>query len=127
MWAKRHQFIFTLALTVAIASSSMAVPQSPKADWRRLEADNGQVYAVNVASIIRERPFAEVFVYRVEGECPTWPKCPLAYQTLRFRFHCSSGSFSVDDGARISPMTYAPPRSVAAQIGALACAGPGKP
>jgi uncharacterized protein YecT (DUF1311 family) len=93
--------------------------QLVKADWRTIVADNGAVTAVDMKSIsYLVRGGAYMVAYSVEADIfdPSNLK--------NFTFDCQ-GHFSVLSAATggISPMMYAPPRSVAAQIGALACAG----
>jgi hypothetical protein len=91
-----------------------------KANWRTIEADNGAVAAVDMKSIVHDTNGhgAYAVAYIVGGDI-------FDPSNLRgFTFDCQ-GHFSVLLAASggISPMTYGPPRSVAAQIGALACAG----
>ncbi len=89
-----------------------------KANWRTIEADNGAVTAIDMKSIVHdaEGRGANVVAYVVESDF-------FDPSNLRgFTFDCD-GRFSVLSAVGLSPMVYAPPRSVAAQIGALACAG----
>jgi hypothetical protein len=89
-----------------------------KATWRTIEADNGAVTAIGMKSIVHDAGGhgANAVAYVVEGDI-------FDPSNLRgFTFDCH-GHFSVLSAAGLSPMVYAPPRSVAAQIGALACAG----
>jgi hypothetical protein len=88
------------------------------ANWRTFEADNGAVTAVDLKSIahLAYGHGAYVVAYVVEGDL-------FDPNNLRgFTFDCQ-GHFSVLSAAGSSPTSYAPPRSVAAQVGALACAG----
>ncbi len=75
-------------------------------------------YAVDMKSVahLAYGGGADVVVYVVESEL-------FDPQGMRsFRFDCA-GHFQVLSGAGLSPMGYAPPRSIAAQISVLACAG----
>lgn len=88
-----------------------------KAEWRTIEADNGAVTAVDMKSLVRNdlNHSAYVVAYVVEGDF-------FDPGNLRgFQFDCQ-GHFTILSAAGMSPLAYAPPRSVAAQIAALACA-----
>jgi TPR repeat protein len=92
-----------------------------RAIWQTIEADNGAVYALDLKSIVQmanglgATSGVTVGVYVVEGEL-------FDPNGLRsFIFDCA-GHFQIFSGAGFSPMRYAPPRSIAAKIGILACA-----
>jgi hypothetical protein len=85
--------------------------------WHLLEADNGAVTAVDTSSIHYDglNRFAYINAYQVQGEefHPEYSR--------QFMFDCH-GRFAVGSTmAEEGSWTYAPPRSIAAQIGALAC------
>jgi len=89
-----------------------------RAVWQTIEADYGAVYAVDLKSIVQDAKGggATVGAYVVEGEL-------FDPNGLRsFIFDCA-GHFQIFSGAGFSPMRYAPARSIAAQIGILACTG----
>jgi hypothetical protein len=88
-------------------------------NWRTFEADNGAVTAVDVNTVARLNGGGAYIVGYVAERDEFEPA------NLRgFTFDCR-GSFSVlsADTGTSSPMMYAPPRSIAASIGALACKG----
>ena len=84
--------------------------------WQKIEADNGAVYQVDIAHIVHRNGGAtEVRVYAIEGG--TYD--PNNMTTLFF--NCESHQYSdIKSLGRI--WQYAPPRSVAGQIEAIACA-----
>jgi len=132
--------IFMLAMTVAFAAHAQSsqdwrdgytrwingCPISPHGcnerkhpAWNLLEADNGAVTAVDVNTIRYDElnRFAYVDAYEVQGD-----EFHFEY-VYTFMFDCH-GHFSMRPkiSPAGSPMIYAPPRSIAAQIGVLACA-----
>jgi hypothetical protein len=133
--------LFGIALAVAISSAAHAqsssdwhdgytrwingCPISPhgcnvrkRPTWQLLEADNGAVTAVDVSTIHYDllKRFAYIDAYQVQDDefHPEFVR--------KFMFDCH-GRFAVGPMmAEEGSWTYAPPRSIAAQIGALACA-----
>lgn len=93
-----------------------------KAAWRIVEASNGSITALDMKSLVRDQFNGSVYVvaYLVEGDA-------FVPGNLRgFRFDCK-GHYTVQNGITQSPPTYAPPRSVAAQLSNIACAKSEKP
>ena len=86
------------------------------ADWQPLEADNGAVYKLDMNSI---KPgnggAAQITVYADEGRSTD------IAQNLKFLLFDCHGRF-IDMNGPMSQSAYAPPKSVAGQIGAIACA-----
>ena len=86
-------------------------------NWRPIEADNGAVYQVDLNSIYRTTDgSADVVVYQYQG--PSFDP-----RNMRRWFFTCRGYFRLSTDAGISQPIYVPPRSVASQIGAIACAG----
>lgn len=89
-----------------------------RAKWQTIEADNGAVLAVDMGSVVHgANGGAYVVAYAVEGELfdPNGMRA--------FNLDCA-GHFTVMSPGAISPLTYAPPRSVAGQVAALVCQAP---
>lgn len=85
--------------------------------WQRVEADNGAVFQIDLG-LIQKFPntSATAPVYRDEGGQFN----PMNLK--RWYFDCK-GRFEVQQDDGLTPWTYAPPRSVAAQISNIVCAG----
>jgi hypothetical protein len=85
-----------------------------KSDWQSIEADNGAVYRIDMNSI---KPgnggAAEIMVYADEGGASD------NVVNLKFLLFDCRGRFL--DMNSPAPSAYAPPKSVAGQIGAIAC------
>jgi hypothetical protein len=100
---------------IAAARTAAAAKVLQHADWRPLEADNGAIYKLDMNSI---KPgnggAAQITVYADEGR-PT----DIALNLKFLLFDCN-GRF-LDMNAPMSQSAYAPPKSVAGQIGAIAC------
>ncbi|MBC7604320.1 MAG: hypothetical protein H7255_16875 [Ramlibacter sp.] len=95
-------------------------PEKPVAhDWRHVEASNGSVYRVDLASVQRfatgagGAQSASVMMYRDEGSSRD-----IHAQRL-YVFDCKG---RVQDATGMAAPTYIPPRSVAANAAALVCA-----
>ncbi|MBX9778551.1 MAG: hypothetical protein K2Y71_29615 [Xanthobacteraceae bacterium] len=87
----------------------------PAASWRRIEADNGAVYAIDMNSISHNtNGTALAITCVVENDT-----CPLLNMS-RFHFDCRGHYQDLD---RRGPVMPAPPRSVAGRMAAFACAG----
>jgi hypothetical protein len=86
--------------------------------WHKVEADNGASYQIDLGLIQDFGSGATTSVYDDKGG--TFNMMNLK----RWYFSCT-GYFSIlqNGGMGPSPSTYAPPRSVAARIGEIVCAG----
>jgi hypothetical protein len=85
-----------------------------KSDWRTIEAANGSVYKIDQKSISHmNNGTAELIVYAVEGDDYN----PTNVKRLWFDCH---GHYQDHTGG-ISATLYAPPRSIAGQLSAIAC------
>lgn len=86
-----------------------------KPNWQSIEADNGAVYKVDLNSI---SPYTngtvDVLTYAVEGS-------DFIPENLRRLWFDCRGHFQDQTGG-IGPTQFAPPRSIAGEIGAIACA-----
>ena len=88
-------------------------------NWRRVEADNGAVIAINMNSIQHNSSGnADASVCVVENDACS----PLNMKHWFFDCHGHHFQESLNAGG-FSPMVYAPPRSLAGGIVAIACAG----
>lgn len=102
---------FGLALCVGDAVAQKA------ANWKRVEADNGAVYQIDLNSISRyNNGTADIVVYAVEGSSYN----PEHMHRLWFDCH---GRFRDETGPSFGTMQSAPPRSMAGRISEIACAG----
>ena len=97
--------------------ASIALPGfASAAEWGNVEADNGAVYRVDVSSIFRyPNGTADIVVYAVEGD-------QFNPENQRKLWFDCKGHYR-DQTAGVGPKLYAPPRSVAGRISAIACAG----
>jgi hypothetical protein len=88
-----------------------------KANWKSVNADNGAVYKIDLNSISHySNGTADVVVYAVEGS---------GYNPENMRrlwFDCQ-GHFRDSTGPSIGPVSYVPPKSLAAQISQIVCVG----
>jgi hypothetical protein len=108
--------ILRMALLVGVANqSAVAFAQNSQQNWKRLEADNGAVFAIDVNSITR---FHNGTVQAVT--CVSDNEVCLPPNMSRFWFDCS-GHYRDIDG-RGSAMA-APPRSVVGRMAQIACVG----
>lgn len=106
--------IAVIALVVGPARAEQMLPY--KSDWRTIEAADGSVYKIDQKSISRmNNGTAELIVYAVEGDDYN----PTNVKRLWFDCH---GHYQDHTGG-ISATLYAPPRSIAGQLSAIACAG----
>jgi hypothetical protein len=88
-----------------------------KSNWRRMEADNGAAYAIDLSSISHLYQCggcADAVVCIVDSD-----RCP-PQNMRRFRFDCHGHYMDIDGGRSLQ---MAPPRSVVGQMAALACVG----
>ena len=113
----RQFLIATVAVFALAVSPARGEPMLPyKSEWRAIEALDGSVYKIDQKSISHmNNGTAELIVYAVEsdGYNPTNLK--------RLWFDCQ-GHYRDQTGG-IGPTLYAPPRSIAGQLSAIACAG----
>jgi TPR repeat protein len=86
--------------------------------WQRVEADNGAAFQIDLGLIQDFPPGATAPVYSAEGGQFN----PMNLK--RWYFDCR-GHIRVQQDVGLTPWTYVPPRSVAAQIGNIVCAGAG--
>ena len=103
------------------ATMPAPAPQPPpkKANWKRIEADNGAAYAVDLNSIAhRNNGTAEMQVCIVDNN--TCPIMPGTWNPTIFEFDCHGHYADVQNGGGLQ---MAPPRSVVGQMAALACVG----
>jgi hypothetical protein len=87
--------------------------------WYKVEADNGAKYQIDLGLIQDLGTGATTSIYSDEGASFN------ASNLQRWYFTCT-GYFSVMQNnmrMRMGPQTYAPPRSVAAQMSEIVCAG----
>jgi hypothetical protein len=88
-------------------------------DWRRVEADNGAIIAIDMNSIQRSGPdvagrrTADAIVCAVENNA-----CELTNQD-RWIFYCTSNQVAMNNG--MGESVYVPPLSVARRIMNIAC------
>jgi hypothetical protein len=101
---KTHLILAASILALALSSSAHA----DDGRWRTVEAENGAVYEVDMSTIQAAGGATAVFFYAVEGS--------LKYPH-RFFFDCRGHFMSESSG-----WNYAPPHSIAGEIGAIACA-----
>jgi hypothetical protein len=113
----KHLLLATAAVIALASGPAGAEPMLPyKSDWRNIEAADGSVYKIDQKSISHmNNGTAELIVYAVEGDDynPTNVK--------RLWFDCR-GHYQDHTGG-ISATLFAPPRSIAGQLSAIACAG----
>jgi hypothetical protein len=105
--------VAVFALGFGAARAEQVLPYT--SDWQTLEALDGSVYKIDQKSISHmSNGSAELIVYAVEGDAynPT--------NVRRLWFDCQ-GHYQDHTGG-ISATLYAPPRSVAGQLSAIACA-----
>ena len=113
----KHLSLATVAVILLAFDSTRAEQMVPyQSDWRTIEAADGSVFKIDQKSITHmTNGSAEMIVYAVEGDDynPTNVK--------RLLFDCRGHYQNIDGGGMV--MQYAPPRSVAGQLSAIACAG----
>lgn len=98
------------------ASKSTAISSAPTENWRRIEADNGSVYAVDLNSISHNTDgSAGVVACVVDNDLCIPPNI------TRLLFDCRGHYRDIDRGS--SALLIVPPRSVVGRIAPLACAG----
>lgn len=87
--------------------------------WQLVEADNGAAFKIDLGLIQEIGGEATTAIYSDEGTSFN----PV---NLRRWFFTCRGHFRMQlENGRLSPMSYAPPRSVAAQMSNIVCAGAG--
>jgi hypothetical protein len=86
-----------------------------KSNWKRLEADNGAAFAIDLASISHNTNGSAIAVTCIVDN----DACPPPNMS-RFLFDCHGHYTDIDRGGSA---TIAPPRSVVGQMAALACVG----
>ena len=113
----KHLLLATVAVIALTSSPACAEPALPyKSNWQTLEALDGSIYKIDQKSISHmNNGTAELIVYAVEGDGYN----PTNLKRLWFDCH---GRYRDQTGG-IGPTLYAPPRSVAGQLSAIACAG----
>jgi hypothetical protein len=113
----KHLLLGTVAVIALAFGPARAEQMLPyKSDWRTIEAANGSVYKIDQKSITHmNNGSAEIIVYAVEGNDynPTNVK--------RLLFDCHGHYQDLTSGGMTT--LYAPPRSIAGQLSAIACAG----
>lgn len=83
--------------------------------WKRIEADNGAAFAIDLGSISHNTNGSAVAVICVVDNDTCIPP-----NISRLLFDCHGHYMDIDRGGSL---TIAPPRSVVGQMAALACAG----
>jgi hypothetical protein len=87
--------------------------------WQRIEADNGAVFRIDLGLIQEIGGEATTAIYKDEGNSFN----PL--NLTRWFFSCEGHFRTLLDNGSLSPSSYAPPRSVAAQMSNIICMGAG--
>lgn len=116
------------AAATRAAQAYIAHPEPPayQPTWKRVEADDGQVYLIDVGSLqsyVRSAGSAGILkgvfatIYKYTG--PTYD--PMNVQTVTFE--CPD-YMTVDLPGGIGPSTYLAPRSVGRRLADIACAAP---
>lgn len=104
------------ALFLGMCLAGVTIPASAADDWRRIEADNGAAFAIEMNSIAHyNNGTADAAICVLDnGMCARW-------NMGRFHFDCQGHYMDLDNmPAGAQP---APPRSVIGRMAALACAG----
>jgi hypothetical protein len=89
--------------------------QSYKANWRRIEADNGAVYAIDMSSISHNPNGSALAAICIVDNNTCLPP-----NVSRLLFDCHDHYQDLENFG--SPILIVPPRSVVGQVAALACA-----
>jgi hypothetical protein len=106
--------ISTVACSLALAL--LALPaRAYDSKWKRIEADNGAAFAIDLGSISHNTNGSAVAVMCVVDNDTCIPP-----NMSRLLFDCHGHYMDIDRGGSL---TIAPPRSVVGQMAALACAG----
>src|SRR5262245_33767911 len=93
-----------------------ANPADYKPEWKRIEADNGAAYAVDLKSIANFNDGTEMKVCIVDNNaCAIMPG---TWNPTIFHFDCHGHYIDVYGGGGLR---MAPPRSVVGKMAALAC------
>jgi hypothetical protein len=92
-------------------------PQPPKANWRKIEADNGAVFQIDLNSITPWKTGeAQAQIYISQGDI-------FAPSNLRsILFDCRGHMTDISFGSGM-PTIDVPPKSVGGQLATIACAG----
>lgn len=97
-----------IILVLGLLSTS-AFAQQP--NWKRIEADNGAVFAIDLSSIVRAGGLADAMVCPIDNNhCAPW-------NVTSFRFDCHGHFMDFQTGR----LELAPPRSVVGHMAAIAC------
>jgi hypothetical protein len=104
--------IYKIRLLIALAIiSTLVMAQGPKPNWKRVEADNGASYAIDLNSISRGSGNADAVICIVENDV-----CDIMNQR-RWVFYCSQNRI----GEFPAPSQYVPPLSIGRRILDLVC------
>ncbi len=96
----------------------------PKHNWKRVEADNGAAYAIDLSSISHGYTFsnvtgasktADAVVCIVQNDI-----CDIMNQR-RWTFYCPQNQIVEQTDAGFTPAQYVPPRSIGKRILDIAC------
>jgi len=102
--------------TCGLALALLAHPtHAYESKWKRIEADNGAVFAIDLGSISHNTNGSAVAVMCIVDN----DTCPPPNMS-RLLFDCHGHYMDIDRGGSL---LIAPPRSVAGQMAALACIG----
>lgn len=104
-----------LALGAALLISSGATAQQSKPNWKRIEADNGAAYAIDMTSISHDGNQADAVVCVVENDA-----CEIM-NMHRWVFYCAQNRFTELTDSGFLSSVYVPPLSVGRKVLDIAC------